>query len=333
MPKPIFVVTADVHIHPHPHGNVYDSQGRSSRVMLTIEALRQPLKMARELNVPLWILGDLLHDKHHVPVEVIKPLLELRAEFRSVQVNLLVGNHERPDKFSTVNTLSWLDDENQWEVFPDVVKVSAARGEIDVYTMPWYADPTEACALLRQMVSEADQTTPRILLGHGCVDGALSDNGFKLSNPRLTPDALWLQSFNLVLFGDIHKHQSITENGRGWYVGALHPQNFGERHNPSSFMVVNDDFTFSRITIEGGPVFEYTDTVEQTEPTHAYHFVKPSPEAVASASLAGHQGMRLEMDTTDLESMIAAYMTAYPPPTGAGANVASVVAAVQEALR
>lgn len=352
MRNPVFVACADVHLHPHPHGNTYDSEGHSSRVALTIAALREVLVTASKLNVPCWILGDLLHEKHHVPVEVIEPLLQLRDEFREVYVNLLVGNHERPDRFSDVNTLSWLANGDRWHVYEGVERLESTTHahDFDIYTMPWYSDPEEACTELRRLVSTAPGTVPRVLLGHGCVDGSMSDNGFRLSNPKLSSEKLWLQSFNLVLFGDIHKHQRVTEEGNGWYVGALHPQNFGERHNPAGFVVVYDDFTFERVEVQAGARFAYGELDEnQPLPSKASPyfvdvetgditdlnttmFIKPSPEAVAAASFAGHKGMRLEMDTTDLESMVAAYMTAYPPPVEAATDVASVVAAVKGML-
>lgn len=318
MPKPIMAVCADVHMHPHAHKNTYDENGQSSRVTLTVRALEEFLGYCSEQDIPGFIAGDLLHDKYAVPVEVLKPLQVLQQNSQEVDVTVVVGNHERPDRFSQTTTLSCLRD---WVAVGSPDAIHHVSG-VDVYFMPWFPDFEKPCAKLRDMLSQADPNVPRILIGHGCVDGARSDNGFTLSNPGLTKDMLWLSAFNLTLFGDIHKHQAIDVGMNAWYVGALTPQTFGERHNASGFVVVNDDLSFERIEINSGPRFAYgVNSPDQPLPAsvspalsdHTETFIKQDPDAAAETALKNHAGMQVDMDPSDLRSMVSAYYQARPP--------------------
>lgn len=324
MPKPIAVLVADAHCHPHRDFNTYDDTGASSRVMLTVEALKVAFTYAKEHNCPLISLGDLLHVKTHVPVEVVRPLLNLfHHTMDPPPVWLLVGNHERPDRFSRENTLWWLQATSEWRG-PNVTVVNEPCSTphilpgIMTYWLPWEADQHAAQERLRELLMAADPDTPRVLFGHGCVDGAKADNGYPLSNPNMTPETLCCASYNAVWFGDLHAHQEFAPNGR--YVGALIPQNFGERNNPSGFVVLFDDLSWQRMPVPA-PRWVYHDqgdvAAQSTVTEIGVEFSRADPQAVAQAVMAAEpKAPAVNIDLTSIDSMLGGYIETNPLPEG-----------------
>lgn len=325
------VFIADVHCHPFQEFNEWTPEGQSSRVLVTCAAIQEAVDLAVKHCATLWCLGDLLHSKQQVPAHVFAPLRE--ALHRSPRVQLLVGNHERPDHYSDVNTLEWLaaSDESRLRRVIGSETVLLDRGVL-YFCLPYRKDPKGSLEWLQTTLADYATRlpdTPRILLGHGTVHGAKADNGSTLHNPNLPLEALLLPSFNLSFWGDIHKHQQIASNA--WYVGALLQQNAGERTNPPGFIVLYEDFSWERVPVNA-PQFVYagTEVTIQTSDQGVTQFIKPSPEKVAAAVVA--DAPRLDMDTTSLHSMVKAYTEKYPPGS---ANITAdhITQAVQACLK
>jgi len=249
---------------------------------------------------------------------VIDPLIELFKEFEDVPTMLLVGNHERPDKFSDVCNLGWLDYLHPNLTVVREVTVTSVRG-VDIYWLPWTANPESSVARVNTLLQERSAvapSTPRILLGHGCIDGAIADNGTRLSNPHLPIASLCLPSYNLALFGDIHKAQRIADNAQ--YVGALHQNRAGEDDNPDGYLLVDDDLmTVTRAGLEGIPRFGKTSL-----PTAVGHvntedggtlYLRPDETAVIESLAKTMPLVRMQLDLHDLRSMVTKYAALYPP--------------------
>ena len=289
---------------------------------MTVTALRQCLEAARLHQCPFLHLGDLLHTKAGVPTEVIDPLLALFREFMDVPTFLLVGNHERPDKYSSACNLGWLDKLHPNLVVIREVCMTEIRG-VDCYWLPWTADCATTVWDLNRTMSEraaAHPTNPRVMLGHGCVDGSLADNGTRLSNPSMTPESLGLGSYNLALFGDIHKRQQFAPNG--WYCGALHQNRAGEDDNEDGYVLVADDLTLTWQILTGVPRFGKTAIpnavghVEVVDRPGETMYLRPDEAAVIEALEAAMPTVRMSLNLSDMQEMVTKYAAMYPPPDG-----------------
>lgn len=317
------VVTADVHVHPHKDFNEVDAEGNSWRVTRSIDALRQVFDTAKRNQCPVFLAGDLLHDKRGVPTEVIGPLKQLLSDHADIQVRFLVGNHERPDHFSRANTLAWLDNGTTHRVItaPTLECFNHLGFEVAVCFLPWSETLHADLAVMDQTMrafAERYPHTPRVLIGHACIDGAEAENGTKLRG-EVKVEELNLPAYNLGLFGDIHKAQRIADNA--WYCGALLQQRSSESANLQTYMAIQDNLTATPYPIEGIPTFARSDSVEKIgkvvdEDTGETFLMKPSAEAVAVALQERVPDIRMAMDLTDLKSMVAQYMDAMPSEDG-----------------
>ena len=327
MKRPLFVAVADAHCHPFPEFNTFDEYGGSSRVLATCRAISASIDFAEEHGVAWWSLGDLLHTKKEVSSYVFKDLRTALGR-ASGPLHLIVGNHELPDKFSTATSLDWLLSEDSIYHYTQPMKVY--HDLVDIVVFPVTHDLNAAKQKLYEIVCGFDPNRPRILLGHGMIDGCAADNGMRLSSPGMSPADLYFDAFNLVLFGDIHKHQQVHHNA--WYAGALLPQNFGERDNPPGFIVVYEDLSWVRIPV-AAPRFEYVQenaTGSQVTPSGEVVFQRPDPKAIAQKATQSAVAPRLEMNLTSLVSMLTAYMHANKPPVGVTPD--AVLAEIQECL-
>ena len=334
MSKPVAVLVADAHIHPHQQFNTVDADGNSSRVMAGVAALNEALTFATDNQAHVFILGDLLHAKDAVPAQVIKPLVHLfeKHKKKGLTAHFLLGNHERPDRWSEHNTLAWL---GVYGRIVTITEVFTWTPQIDVYLFPFHNQVPEQCERLRKLVSARSQERPekiRILLGHGTVDGAMADTGVRLSNPELTPAALWLASFNLSFWGDIHKPQQIAPNA--WYVGALMQNNWGERDNPPGFVVLNDDLTFAWMPVKSAPLFKLSDSAEKKIELDSggapVAYLRPNAETVAARAMEACGEVRLPILGDNLRDAVEAYMRVVPPPESITIN--DVVPLIERSL-
>ncbi len=320
--KPIAVLVADAHIHPHAQFNEIDAHGNSSRVIAGVNALRHPMKASKDNDVPLFILGDLLHTKDAVPAQVLAPMRCLFENFECTPEDtvILAGNHERPDRWSEHTTLDWLRPYASIVTEPWVYTRKEMVACIDFYCLPWHPHPTQTQEILRYILQTRGAQSPthlRVLLGHGTVNGAMTDSGVRLKNPEITPETLWLGSFNISFWGDIHKHQQIAPNA--WYVGALMQNTFGERDNPAGYVVLYSDLSWERVLIDA-PKFKY---VEENHPAQiartadgAIVYARASDNAVITRVYAEHSATRLNLAGKGLRDAIAEYANKFPPPPG-----------------
>ena len=67
-----------------------------------------------------------------------------------------------------------------------------------------------------------------IALYHGELDGAITDLGYKATNPHDIKLRDFKKYYDYSLLGDIHKHQFLDKNKSVWYAGSLLQQNRGE---------------------------------------------------------------------------------------------------------
>lgn len=105
-------------------------------------------------------------------------------------------------------------------------------------------------------VDNRDKNTPRVVVYHGEVKGAVYQNGVSASSPTAIPKKL-LQSLNADYYalGHIHMPQEVFPNA--WYPGSACPKNFGEPHDGCYNLVeIKDGKTRVDRVSFGLPVYE-----------------------------------------------------------------------------
>ena len=211
-------------------------------------------------NAIVYIAGDLVHNKIDMSPELIDLTSEFLRELADRRPTIFIrGNHDM-----NLNNKSRMD---------------ALRPIYDSLKHPnlHYLDKTEvyeAADLYLSVFDIADdhenyiqaKDIPddklKVAFFHGAVDSSMTDGGFKVTN--LNHGIGMFAGYDLVLLGDIHKHQYLDVDKRVHYPGSLVQQNFGEAYEnhgyttwntadlSSSFTHIHNDHGFYTIDITDG---------------------------------------------------------------------------------
>lgn len=208
----------------------------------------------------VYIAGDIVHNKIDMSPELIDLTSEFLRELADRRPTVFIrGNHDM-----NLNNKSRMD---------------ALRPIYDSLKHPnlHYLDKTEvyeAADLYLSVFDIADshenyiqaKDIPddklKVAFFHGAVDSSMTDGGFKVTN--LNHGIGMFAGYDLVLLGDIHKHQYLDIDKRVHYPGSLVQQNFGEAYEnhgyttwntadlSSSFTHIHNDHGFYTIDITDG---------------------------------------------------------------------------------
>ena len=208
----------------------------------------------------VYIAGDIVHNKIDMSPELIDLTSEFLRELANRRPTIFIrGNHDM-----NLNNKSRMD---------------ALRPIYDSLKHPnlHYLDKTEVYDVADLYLSVFDiaddhenyiqaKDIPddklKVAFFHGAVDSSMTDGGFKVTN--LNHGIGMFAGYDLVLLGDIHKHQYLDVDKRVHYPGSLVQQNFGEAYEnhgyttwntadlSSSFTHIHNDHGFYTIDITDG---------------------------------------------------------------------------------
>lgn len=113
--------------------------------------------------------------------------------------------------------------------------------------------------------SDIDGDYTKVVLFHGAIDRARTDQGVEMKNNRITIDTF--EGFDFGMFGDIHSFQYLDPKGRFAYAGSLIQQNFGEglehgvvlwdiQNGSSKFVRIENDWGYHTIDIDDGKFYQ-----------------------------------------------------------------------------
>ena len=298
----ICVIGGDHHIHQHQYANSI-FEGLPRRVYWGLQVLKAGHSAALEHGVPFVVNGDLTHNKNSMDplvTSVLKGFFDMAAQSR-IMTWLIPGNHEKPEKFRSINTLEVFEGGNVRLVRePQAV----AYGRTKLVYCPFAYDHREQA---KAAVRFADGTAPCIFVGHFPVDGA-SLGRHTLSHAIKYAD-FFPDNYIGLLFNDIHKHQPIGTNG--YHLGATMQNNFGEADYECGWWLLGSDGSevyLKRITVQA-PQFFYTDSEEAAaEFRSAGHYARVRPQTVVKNIMAQQKQARLEFNMQDLDSTIQNYV-------------------------
>lgn len=312
--KPLFVIGGDHHLHQHQYGNHLNGEGAPERVQAGLDALLSGYLYASTYHVPFIVNGDLTHNKNSLdPVvtwhlyALFKSLLTtgsamaVPGEKLIVPTYLVVGNHERPEKYKTTHTL---------RVFEDVVERVISEPEvvqfdgIEVGFLPFFYDHLGAIAKLEAIERFGNVG---ILVGHYPTSGA-NLGSYTLESPVNIGD-FHPEKWNAVLLNDIHKHQPIGTNG--YHLGATMQNNFGDDMDTGWWLCCRNhqgDIFLYRLPISTA-CFMYCDTPEEAEVRRQQgHYARVKPERIIADTMAEQDQARLDFDMQDMRSTISTYL-------------------------
>mgnify|MGYP003385378502 FL=1 len=248
---------ADIHIRNYKRHDEYRSVFK--KLYEAVEALPE--------HSLVYVAGDIVHNKIDMSPELIMLTSEFLRNLADRRPTIFIrGNHDM-----NLNNMDRLD---------------ALRPIYDSLKHPnlHYLDRTEVYDIANIAFSVFDIADDpknyikadlipddrlKVALFHGAVDSSMTDAGFKVKN--LNHSVSMFGGYDLVLLGDIHKHQYLDINKRIHYPGSLLQQNFGESYEnhgyttwnindlSSSFNHIHNDFGFYTITITDGLLPDISD--------------------------------------------------------------------------
>ena len=211
-------------------------------------------------NAVIVVAGDTFHTK----IELSPESVELAAEFFSklaeiAHVLVTIGNHDcnanNPSRSDSLQPIIELLDNSNVHYIRDTGVYEIA----DVKFVVWnFMDDSNKYP----RASEIDGDT-KIAIFHGIVDSAVTDQGYKL--PHADVSIKDFDGFDMVLLGDIHKHQYLNKEKTISYAGSLIQQNHGELQNKgflqwsvssrsAEFVPIKNQFGYFTIDIANGEI-------------------------------------------------------------------------------
>lgn len=281
---PIRVVhTADLHIGMENYGRWNPSSGLHGRLEDYLRSLDQvvDLALAEEADVFL-VAGDIYKSKDPSPTQQREFAKRVkRLAHAGVQVILLVGNHDMPNRHGDANPLDIYASLELPGVTifrrPDLAVIETKHGPLQVAAMPHLPRSYlmarqqtmprsihESERLLEQVIDEvltalAEQIDPKIpslLTAHLSIDAATvgSERELMLGKGLTLPlETLANPVYDYVAMGHIHKHQVLGAQPPCVYPGSLDRIDFGEAEDEKGFYVVDMEkgkATMQRIRVD-----------------------------------------------------------------------------------
>jgi len=215
-------------------------------------------------NAIVYIAGDLVHNKIDMSPELIDLTSEFLRELADRRPTIFIrGNHDmnlnnksrmdalRPiyDSLKHPN-LHYLDKTEVYETADLYLSVFDIADEPENYTK----------------ATDIPDDKLKVAFFHGAVDSSTTDGGFKVTN--LNHGIGMFSGYDLVLLGDIHKHQYLDVDKRVHYPGSLVQQNFGEAYENHGYTIWNTtDLSSSFTHIHNNHGFYTIDIVDGILPS------------------------------------------------------------------
>lgn len=204
------------------HNNNRAILGRA-RQPVYLDVLGQIYNYARKYHCSRVIsLGDTFDSRYNISIEVLCNFYNFVSSNLDIQLILLPGNHEYPDKNNTAKTILYL--------FKDIAKVILTPATLETANnilMPWRSSE-QYLKELREFVR--GRTIPTYLFSHITLKEGRVSEGRMLSSSKIGKEDLYdIYPFQGVYLGDVHKAQIVDDRGC-FYLGSAVATEFGEEN-------------------------------------------------------------------------------------------------------
>lgn len=214
--KPVAVLISDIHYN-------------LANLELADNALRQAIKKANELNVQLWICGDLHDTKANMRAECLNKLIKTLM-LADKKPRILVGNHDKINEKSEDHALTVLDGFYA-EVIDKPIKTNNGT-----YFIPYFSE----LAALKLYLSSISARS--LLIMHQGIHGS-NMGDYVLDKSALSPEDV---AGHRVISGHYHARQTIKlPDGGIWdYIGNPYTVSYGESKDPEKgYQILMNDGT------------------------------------------------------------------------------------------
>ena len=236
---------ADVHIRLFHRREEYEQAFRT---------LYADIRSKQLEDFVIVLAGDIVHAKTDMSPELVDVTSRFLKHIADIAPTILIaGNHDcnlantnRLDALTPIVSnldhpdLYYIKDSALVEVADTTFAICSIFDEVDYW-------PT---------ADKIDDTYTKVALYHGPVHGALTDANFTITNRHVHVDTF--NGFDMVLLGDIHKHQVLKEDAPiVAYASSLIQQNHGEtldNHGWCLWDVPSRSFTFEELENDYGYV-------------------------------------------------------------------------------
>jgi len=180
----------------------------------------------------IYIGGDVVHGKLDTSPEEVRMVANFFLELCKIAPTIIIpGNHDcNLNNKSREDTLSPIVDLVQ-KITPNLHywKKSGVytMDNVDFGVMSIFDIDKEGKQITNNLPNPHNlDGDVRVALFHGGVDKHFYDNGFAVTDDRVTVETF--QGYDMVMLGDIHKRQFLDKDERVAYPGSLIQQNYSE---------------------------------------------------------------------------------------------------------
>ena len=251
----MIAVTADIHAHNHKPFSTILKDGRNSRLVAILDAVRWIAKDAKKKKCQyFFIAGDLFHSRRSIEISVLSEVAKLIDEISDLfkQVFIVVGNHDLTIS-QNANSIGALKRKNVSIVDrPTVVDCSGIR----IACVPWVATRKALRSSLKRLCDYDG------IIAHAALDKAWSGPSDWEVEGDVKLDDVMKGQHRWALLGHFHKTQS-WEDGKKFvaYVGSPIQHSFGERDEKKGYWIVKKSGTPKFIANPDLPKFVLVENV------------------------------------------------------------------------
>lgn len=254
---------ADVHIRNYKRHDEYES------VFNKLYAYCEDI-VTRDNNTVIYVAGDVVHAKTDMSPELVRLTRQFLVELvRIAPVILIPGNHD--SNLNNVNRLDALSPIVDSIDSPDLFYLRDTGvyhlGGVDFVHNSIFTPPESYLT-----AEDIDGDYTKVVLFHGAIDKAKTDQGVEMRNNRVTMNTF--AGFDFGMFGDIHSFQYLDPNARFAYAGSLIQQNFGEGLDhgvilwdivgkKSKFVKIENDWGYHTLDIDDGKFYKLPKTLSK----------------------------------------------------------------------
>ncbi len=231
-------------------------------------------------NAMIYVGGDIVHEKNALsPAQImlVKEFFIMLSDLLPVVV--IIGNHDVSPHGNTIDSISPIltnsnTKNNIYLLLDD--KLYKYNNIVFGVTTLGASTPTPTSTSTSCVNNNVNNNMTKIGLYHGFIHGATLDNGFDMSNSGKFNVSDFKEHYDIVMLGDIHKHQYLDAKKTMAYSGALLQFGFGESLNcgmikwdvitkKSRFIQIKNDYGFVKLKADsnGLHLADVADVVDQ----------------------------------------------------------------------
>ena len=304
---------SDIHIHLYKRHNEYKQQFEKLYTYLRNEKMKKNITEDQNWNIEIItvITGDILHSKSDLSPECIDLTYNFFKSIASIMPLIIIpGNHDlnmnnknRLDSITPIladlhqtHPIYYLQKSGVY-LYSNLVFMHASINDYQILSVDIVnkvLDKYYNEGVLKLSDKKRD-TLKMVALYHGRVNGCELFNGIKLegevSSKKKTITHTDFVGYDIGLCGDIHKQQSITQQGNVAYAGSLIQQNMGEtieghgvlkwnvKSGTYKFKQIHNDFGYITINLKDGKdisgMFETNNIDSQNSDSQNSYFKLP----------------------------------------------------------